>query len=213
SGYYDFTNKKATIVTGTTNDLIIRGGFSGDHYTEHYNVWIDYNQNNEFEAEEKVASTSSSSDKNLIFNITTPKDVLLGETRMRISLKYYQPAAACDFFNDGEVEDYTVNIIENSSRNINEIAKNKIISNNIVSSKKAKLSIYPNPTYNASSININFDNYLKNATYIISNLSGNIIKQSSLSKSINIEELSSGWYFLHVFTNKKQYTESFFVPN
>ena len=36
SGYYDFTNKKATIVTGTTNDLIIRGGFSGDHYTEHY---------------------------------------------------------------------------------------------------------------------------------------------------------------------------------
>ena len=213
SGYYDFTNKKATIVTGTTNDLIIRGGFSGDHYTEHYNVWIDYNQNNEFEAEEKVASTSSSSDKNLIFNITTPKDVLLGETRMRISLKYYQPAAACDFFNDGEVEDYTVNIIENSSRNINEIAKNKIISNNIVSGKKAELSIYPNPTYNASSININFDNYLKNATYIISNLSGNIIKQSSLSKSINIEELSSGWYFLHVFTNKKQYTESFFVPN
>ncbi|WP_431166442.1 M20/M25/M40 family metallo-hydrolase [Tenacibaculum halocynthiae] len=117
-GYGDFTSKIATVTQGTTNQVIVSAGFSNTAYNEYFTIWIDYNRNGTFESNEKTAIGSSNTAGNRTANISIPSTATLGQTRMRVSMKYNGASTACETFPDGEVEDYTVNIV-NSSININ----------------------------------------------------------------------------------------------
>ncbi|WP_435262859.1 GEVED domain-containing protein [Tenacibaculum sp. nBUS_03] len=124
-GYGDFTSKIATVTQGSTNQIIVSAGFSSTSYNEYFTVWIDYNRNGTFESNEKTTIGSSSSAGNRTANISIPTTATLGQTRMRVSMKYNGSPTACETFADGEVEDYTVNIISSS---INPISKSDICS-------------------------------------------------------------------------------------
>jgi GEVED domain/Domain of unknown function DUF11/Secretion system C-terminal sorting domain/CARDB len=79
-------------------------------------VWIDYNQNKVFETTELVASFTRNT---TTANVVVPTTALTGATRMRVSLKTIGAPTACEVFDKGEVEDYTVNIqgsVNNSCR-------------------------------------------------------------------------------------------------
>jgi GEVED domain/Domain of unknown function DUF11/CARDB/HYR domain/Secretion system C-terminal sorting domain len=110
-GYRDFTNLTANVIRGTSYPLSISQGFSwaGDpaNATQRWAVWIDYNKNNVFEASELAASGTRTS---ATANILIPTTATIGTTRMRVSLKTTGVPTACETFDKGEVEDYTVNI-------------------------------------------------------------------------------------------------------
>ncbi|CAM1374470.1 C10 family peptidase [Tenacibaculum xiamenense] len=201
SGYGDFTAKTATIISNSTNDLTLSCNFNGGPYTEHFTVWIDYNQNGQFDDNEKVVSTSISKSDNLVFSIKTPVEAKLGETRMRVSLKYNNSSTPCEVFDDGEVEDYTVNIVQTALRAVenSDIPK--------TTNEFINVSIYPNPASHI--LNISSNHEILNANYIITDANGKVMKQNSFSKSINIEELPEGLYFIKITNNKEQHSATF----
>ncbi|WP_431167033.1 C10 family peptidase [Tenacibaculum halocynthiae] len=198
-GYADFTNQVATITAGSTNDLTISAAFSGSSYKEYFSVWIDYNQNGSFEDNERVVNTSTTNNTNIVTSIKVPGDVKLGSTRMRVSMKYKYTQTPCESFNDGEVEDYTVNIVQTSARkNIKSTANNSVL---------IDLQLYPNPT--SKTLNIKTGKVLKNAHYKIIDTNGKTVDENSFSPSINIENLKTGVYFIKVFDKNTKYSKSF----
>ncbi|SED55431.1 Por secretion system C-terminal sorting domain-containing protein [Tenacibaculum sp. MAR_2010_89] len=198
-GYADFTNQVATITAGSTNDLTISAAFSGSSYKEYFSVWIDYNQNGSFEDNERVVNTSTTNNTNIVTSIKVPGDVKLGSTRMRVSMKYKYTQTPCESFDDGEVEDYTVNIVQTSARKSNKnTASNSVL---------IDLQLYPNPT--SKTLNIRTDKVLKNAHYKIIDANGKTVDENSFSPSINIENLKTGVYFIKMFDKNIKYSKSF----
>jgi hypothetical protein len=89
----------------------LRPAFTGNMFTETFRIWIDYDQNGFFTSQEIVADLSSSMGSPALGSITIPDNVPLGNTRLRIKMRFNQPSGACEagvFF--GEVEDYCINI-------------------------------------------------------------------------------------------------------
>ncbi len=110
-GYGNFTSQTATVTRGNSYPFTLTRGFSWetDPSTagQQARIWIDFNQNNIFDANELAAEFNRSYS---IVTIPIPTTALLGTTRMRVSLKTLGTPTACEVFERGEVEDYTVNI-------------------------------------------------------------------------------------------------------
>ena len=118
--YTDYTHLTVSLTRGN-NPVTLTPGFSGSKYNERFRVWIDYNQNGDFtDAGELVFATSLSSSA-VSGNINVPVSALEGNTRMRVSMRYARSPEACGTFDDGEVEDYTVNIGSSISVNAPEV--------------------------------------------------------------------------------------------
>ena len=200
SGYGDFTSKVATLGQGTSNQMIVSAGFSGTAYTEHWAVWIDFNQDGTFADSEKVVSGSSSSSNNLTATVAVPSNAILGQTRMRVSMKYNAAQTSCETFADGEVEDYTVNITASSSSlNVTYSDTNADVLGN---EANTNLTAYPNPAVN--NIQVKLSSRADNMTYRIVNVIGSVVKRGKLdSNNINVSSLETGMYILEVNDGQK----------
>jgi hypothetical protein len=82
-------------------------------------IWIDYNKNLVFDADEIVAVHNYGTVNPVTMNgtITVPSNLPLGDYRMRVRSRYYYQSVAdpCDTFSSGETEDYTVSVIAEPS--------------------------------------------------------------------------------------------------
>lgn len=109
--YSDFTAQTVDLARGQGHSITLTPGFSGSAYNEYFKVWIDYNQDGDFDdAGESVFDAGSASNSAVNGTITPDASVALGSTRMRVSMKYNSAPSPCGSIGDGEVEDYTVNI-------------------------------------------------------------------------------------------------------
>ncbi|MCP4154915.1 MAG: PKD domain-containing protein [bacterium] len=114
SGYSDFTSLNTTFSSGSTANVTLTPDFSGSSYTEYWAIWIDVNNDGDFnDAGEEVFSNSGSSAVSGSF--TVPSVVSDVTTRMRVSMKYNGAPPVCGSFASGEVEDYTVTITAGSA--------------------------------------------------------------------------------------------------
>ncbi len=112
-GYADFTSSVTTLEKESAYSVSLSPGFSGSTYNEYWKIWIDYNQDGDFaDAGELAYDAGSMSTSTVTGNLTVPSTALTGETRMRVSMKYNAAQTVCETFQYGEVEDYTVNIID-----------------------------------------------------------------------------------------------------
>jgi len=108
SGYTDFTNKTLSVSANETVSVSLTPGYSGDSYPETWRIWIDYNQDGDFEDYgEEVVSKSGGSSVSDSFKVSGTAS---GVTRMRVSMSYGSVPPCCGTFSCGEVEDYTVSI-------------------------------------------------------------------------------------------------------
>lgn len=113
NGYADFTGLVVEMAQGSSIGVSLTPGFSNTIYTEVWRVWIDFNQDGDFDDNgETVFGAESTTTVN--GSIDIPLDADLGQTRMRIAMKWGGAPSPCEFFTYGEVEDYTVNILENN---------------------------------------------------------------------------------------------------
>ncbi|MGE0079581.1 MAG: LamG-like jellyroll fold domain-containing protein [Bacteroidales bacterium] len=116
--YENFTAQITDLERGTLDTLEIEIG--NLWMTDQVLVWIDWNQDGDFDDENENVYTSSVDYSNpLLTNFAIPLDAKLGRTRMRIRLH----DAVNDFTNNtpcgnstwGEVEDYAINVVPVSS--------------------------------------------------------------------------------------------------
>ncbi len=202
-GYGDFTSKVATLAQGSaTNAMIVSAGFRSTAYTEHWAVWIDFNQNGTFETSEKVVSGSSSSANNLSANVAVPANALLGQTRMRVSMKYNSAQTACETFADGEVEDYTVNITASTS-------SFALFSGNsgdpLGNERSLDLMTYPNPAKDF--VQVKLASKADVMTYKVVNTIGKVVQAGRLeSSNLDVSRLNAGIYILEVNDGQKSLT-------
>src|SRR5690606_30122388 len=111
NGYNDFTSMSASspaeAVVGITVGV---GSYSGG-----VKVWIDWNNNGEFETDELMAESTSTitSGSSFTGSFTVPAGTPLGDYRIRVRVvegnTSFDP---CSNYNYGETEDYTFTVIE-----------------------------------------------------------------------------------------------------
>ena len=113
---YINTGISTTVTIGTKYAIAIQAGAA---WPQGFGVWIDYNQDDDFDDVDEFIYASPSAGNNwfndsvLISSVAIP-----GSTRLRVRCRYNQTMGAtqsCTGFNFGETEDYTVNIVANNS--------------------------------------------------------------------------------------------------
>ena len=115
--YTDNTGTIIPVAAGSTYPLtIVKGDRNGPTiYAAYAKVYIDYNQNNIFDASEEVYGFAAPNTLNSIppTSITIPATAVTGQTRMRIVLREGGNATntvSCGTYTYGETEDYTLDI-------------------------------------------------------------------------------------------------------
>jgi len=118
-GYGDYTLLSVELEQGTTYPITLTPEYGNfGTYDEYFKIWIDYNQDGEFDEQAELAFDAGASTQTSISGyIVVPPDAMLGSTRMRVSMKWYEEGASepCETFDYGEVEDYCVNVTEAST--------------------------------------------------------------------------------------------------
>ncbi len=113
-GYADFTSSIAPIeiLKGDSNIINLTPGFSASSYGESWKVWIDMNQDFNFDADEVVFETATASSLPVDGSFIVPFGAVTGETRMRITMFYGGDGlTSCNYSFYGETEDYLVNLV------------------------------------------------------------------------------------------------------
>ncbi|MEM7187617.1 MAG: GEVED domain-containing protein, partial [Bacteroidota bacterium] len=109
--YSDFTAISTNLSEGTQYTVTVTPVWTGTIYAEGYAVWIDYNNDADFEdAGELVWSKAPSTDTPNSGTFTVPSGTSESSVRMRVSMKYNAIPTSCETFTWGEVEDYTINL-------------------------------------------------------------------------------------------------------
>ena len=110
-GYTDYMTISTDLEVSNSYTINITNGspYSGDQC----GVWIDWNQDNDFDdANESV--TISGGNTNYSGTVSVPSSAILGNTRMRVRISYGGTLSPCGSSSYGEVEDYSINVINNT---------------------------------------------------------------------------------------------------
>ncbi|MCB0840432.1 MAG: T9SS type A sorting domain-containing protein, partial [Bacteroidetes bacterium] len=117
-GYGDFTGSTFQMRVDTAYSLTLTPGYSGFAFNEAWRVWIDLNQDGQFQdSSERVFGTQTALSGPVNGQIMIPAGTPTGITRMRISMKFGGFSGAdfplpCETFAEGEVEDYCIEITD-----------------------------------------------------------------------------------------------------
>ena len=213
NGYGDFTSILTNMAIGTSNTIIITPTWNGAAVNEAYRVWIDFNQDGDFDdSGELVFSKLKTKTTTVSGSLVIPTTALTGATRMRISMKYNALPNPCEIFAYGEVEDYTINISSGTTAriaNTNTLIAVKGTTNEL---EVARLSfkLYPNPAREDVIHILDVDS---NPSYTIYNLMGVAVAKGILeNKSIYVGELIRGIYILELYDGTNTATKRFIKP-
>lgn len=109
-GYADYTEKVASVNIGNIYDITIENGSQVS--TDDLGIWIDWNQDGDFDDESENVVCESANFGMGTYPITVPIDAFGGPTTMRVRIKFSGTDCGdpCGSTNFGEVEDYSINV-------------------------------------------------------------------------------------------------------
>ena len=177
----------------------------------YWTIWIDYNKNGSFnDAGERIIIGSSNSTNLLYSSFKVPSTASTGKTRMRIAMKNGTYATSCETFDRGEVEDYSVNIINSGT----------LLENKTEGQSKPQIenvSLFPNPT--KGNIQLNFDATSDHNSEIkIQNTLGVTVKELHIPAyvgnnfyDVNLSNLPNGNYILSLRSKDQIVYKKFIV--
>ncbi len=131
---YKLYEEETLVQKGESYSLIVKPAFSWTQWDEYITVWIDYNGDGDFnDTGENIISTVSAAGlpqqtiTGISVDVLIPTDAVVGKTRMRVAMQRESAAAACGTVNQGEVEDYILNIVEGNTTPISNEKQNQTI--------------------------------------------------------------------------------------
>ncbi|MDO8368575.1 MAG: S8 family serine peptidase [Saprospiraceae bacterium] len=121
-GYQKFTEDQAVmpkLVAGAMTPVVVKPGFSGVASKEYFRIFIDYNQDGDFDDADELAFDPGFALEGLAEGfIQSPAFAMAGITRARVMMKYTtpndNPPTPCTPFDFGQVEDYCVELLLDS---------------------------------------------------------------------------------------------------
>ncbi|HTN46836.1 MAG TPA: GEVED domain-containing protein [Flavipsychrobacter sp.] len=117
NGYSYWPALSASVIMGTSENLIITTAPAGTYTGAIISVWIDWNQDNTFSASEwlQVGTNITVATSPYTFPIPIPLTATPGTTRMRIRSRgngnVNGSGDACTSFGSGETEDYNITVV------------------------------------------------------------------------------------------------------
>ncbi len=163
SGYSNYKSTSTNVNRDSSYNLTVNVNTDSgtDLYSTSTKVWIDWNQNCKFDdpGEEynlgDATGVSSGPTSNSPFSVKVPLDAVSGSTIMRVSTKYKDDGepTPCENGFDGEVEDYTINIL-----NTDVVHNSSITSVEFNTIKQTSGKTYEYSDYTAISTEIKRDN-------------------------------------------------------
>jgi|TARA_B110000240_G_scaffold198097_1_gene256369 hypothetical protein len=208
NGYEDFLSEEANVEASTSYNIDVTINTAGN-FTDHCNVFIDWNQNFVFEPATELYDLGDVTNVTagvLNGSIMIPSNALNGTTRMRVSIEANNDPGACDsnhIIEWGETEDYSVTITGGLS-----------VSEEILQ----EFVLYPNPTKGTVNASLKLDSTEKVKVDLI-DLLGKTIKTTIFttdnlifSEELKYENLSKGLYFIKI-TQKNKTTSKQLIIN
>ncbi len=114
--YSDYTSISTDLEVAGTYSLNVKVNTDGNYIVNTF-AWIDWNHDCDFDdpGEAYDMGTARNKTNGLTslspLSITVPMDAHLGNTTMRVSTKFNVDPSSCETGFDGEVEDYSINIL------------------------------------------------------------------------------------------------------
>ena len=114
-GYANYTTMSTDITILESYNITV--WFANANDGDDLGVWVDWNQDGDFNDDEQVSCNMNMSATQKTNSIEVPSSALTGPTTMRIRLKLSggNCGSPCGNTDHGEVEDYKVNILSNST--------------------------------------------------------------------------------------------------
>lgn len=195
SGYSDYTTISTDLNRNNPYNLTVNVNTDGD-FTTVTQVWIDWNQNCSFNDAGELYNLGDATDDpngattNSPFSITVPVNAVLGNTIMRVSTKYKDDGipTSCENGFDGEVEDYTLNVLATLD---------------IETFGFENFTVYPNPNKGEFSVKLNSSTSSKINVKVF-DLRGRFIYNKDydfagdFNEKISLNHAQSGMYILTV---------------
>lgn len=205
--YNDFTNLTTELVRGRTVPITLTAGFAWFTYDEAWKIWIDYNHNGQFEEATEVAFSAllpkpadGTWNSSLSGAITVPNYALPGPTRMRVSMKRGKVVASpCERLANGEVEDYTVDIVVPGGE-----PSPRVQGNNGGKLAVGELRLFPNPAHESTVIDLSAFAQQANVQLLLYNSLGTLVASQDIEQledryfQIDLKALPSGQYLVQV---------------
>ena len=213
SGYYDQSSKVISLQAGASHAVGFSGGFSRVSYSERFSVWIDYNQDNDFDdAGELVFEGNARRGAKLEGDFIVPSDASSGNTRVRISMSRYADGAPapCGEFLNGQTIDYTANISNSLMTRQNNVGDNAVNGEFMLATG---FEMYPNPAVDKKVQIRSLTESESLANLKLYSSAGLLIYQEEVvfqkkeTKQLNLSRFNSGLY--HLLIEKEGTIESF----
>ena len=209
NGYGNFVTMSTDLALGSTNTIVITPTWVRSSFTESYCVWIDLNQDGDFEdSGELIFSKSKTKAKSVSGSLSIPTSASIGTTRMRVSMKNNILPNSCEIFTYGEVEDYIVNITGATAKPENYTIETSVSKpDNFLENANSTLKLFPNPV-KENLINIsNSENY---TDFIIYNLMGQeLIRNHLEDNKVHLDSLIKGTYLIQFINGSSKITKQF----
>mgnify|MGYP000898263882 CR=1 FL=1 len=194
TGYSIYTGMNGEITAGETytiNVTIANPGTAAG-------VWIDYNQNKQFSADEFVPLGFSETENDVLqAEISVPENAVGGVSRMRVKCQFdttvgENSSCALPALMLGEIEDYSINITAQTA--------------SAGDFNHKSISLYPNPAGNT--VTVGLPGVSIAGSLEIYTMGGQKVMQTSIAENtqVDINRLSAGVYLMKAVTGEGVYT-------
>lgn len=185
NGYEDHTDNIVELPRGESIAISVEN--SSPHSTNELLMWIDWNLDADFEdANEMIYASGPLGITTYMTNITVPLEAKLGLARLRIRLhdtSFGPNETPCGYSNLGEVEDYILRVVEETTGLEDELHLDDVI-------------IYPNPTSNELMIEAN--GFEQQVEYVVFDVMGQMLVSGKFlkTKKLNTDAFVPDVYFI-----------------
>ena len=217
NGYGDYTSRVAKRLDRCSRyTMAIVPGYTCYPFKLYVRVWIDYNQDGDFDDEGEMVWSPPPGNRSFIGRFIVSGAAKPGTTRMRVIAREGAYPSACGRFNYGDVEDYTVVINNNNCHN--SYAVKALSGAGAAKNNPPVFQIFPNPVADDLVIMRMDDRGEKaareNTSMRLVDVNGRLVMQQMIRNEtavVNVSSLINGIYFVQLQTGNSIVTKKIII--